>query len=206
MSLTFDEYGRPFIVIREQGKKKRVKGLDAVKSNLLAARTVVNMLRTSLGPRGMDKMLTDPDGEVTVTNDGATILEKMQMENQIARLLVELSRSQDDEIGDGTTGVVVLAGALLEQAGTLLDKGIHPIRITDGFDRACEVAVERLEEISETIDIDGEGRDVLLRTAYSTLSSKMYVLLIDRMHCFPILCPLTHSCYVLCRVFCVQPV
>lgn len=82
-------------------------------------------MRTSLGPKGMDKMLTSPDGDVTVTNDGATILSKMEIEDQVAKLMVELSRSQDDEIGDGTTGVVVLAGALLEQAEALLDKGME---------------------------------------------------------------------------------
>ena len=88
-------------------------------------------MRSSLGPKGMDKMMQSPDGEITITNDGATILEKMNVENQIARLMVNLSQSQDDEIGDGTTGVVVLAGALLEEAEGLLDMGIHPLRIAE---------------------------------------------------------------------------
>jgi T-complex protein 1 subunit epsilon len=87
----------------------------------------------------MDKILVSPDGEVTVTNDGATILQMMDVENQIAKLMVELSKSQDDEIGDGTTGVVVLAGAMLEQAEVLLEKGIHARKIADGFERACKV-------------------------------------------------------------------
>merc|ERR1712054_83793 len=103
------------------------KGLEAQKANILAAKAVCNTLRTSLGPKGMDKMLQSPDGDVTITNDGATILEQMHIDNQIGKLLVELSRSQDNEIGDGTTGVVVMAGALLEQAETLLDRGIHPL-------------------------------------------------------------------------------
>ncbi len=111
-----DEYGRPFIILREQDQKKRLKGLEAHKSNILAAKTISNLLRTSLGPKGMDKMIVSPDGEITVTNDGATILDNLQVSHQIARLLVELSKAQDDEIGDGTTGVVVLAGALLEEA------------------------------------------------------------------------------------------
>jgi T-complex protein 1 subunit epsilon len=89
------------------------------------------VMRSSLGPKGMDKMLQSPDGDITITNDGATILEKMHVENQIARLMVNLSQSQDDEIGDGTTGVVVLAGALLEEAEALLDMGIHPLRIAE---------------------------------------------------------------------------
>jgi len=147
MSLAFDEYGRPFIIIREQEKKRRVKGLEAHKSNILAARTVAKLMRTSLGPKGMDKMLVSPDGDVIVTNDGATILEKMEVQHQTARLLVELSKSQDNEIGDGTTGVVVLAGALLEQAQKLLDKGIHPLKIADGFERACDIATKRIEAI-----------------------------------------------------------
>ena len=82
-----------------------------------------------------------------VTNDGATILEKMEVQHQTARLLVELSKSQDNEIGDGTTGVVVFAGALLEQAQKLLDKGIHPLKIADGFERACDIAVKRIDSI-----------------------------------------------------------
>jgi len=84
---------------------------------------------------------------VLVTNDGATILEKMEVQHQTARLLVELSKSQDNEIGDGTTGVVVFAGALLEQAQKLLDKGIHPLKIADGFERACDIAVKRIDSI-----------------------------------------------------------
>ncbi|WP_411023278.1 TCP-1/cpn60 chaperonin family protein, partial [Salmonella sp. s51228] len=89
----------------------------------------------------MDKMMINSDGEVTITNDGATILSMMDVNHQIAKLMVELSKSQDDEIGDGTTGVVVLAGALLEHAEQLLDKGIHPIRIADGYEMAAQIAV-----------------------------------------------------------------
>ena len=89
----------------------------------MAAKAVCQILRTSLGPKGMDKMLQSPDGDVCITNDGATILQEMKVENQIGKLLVELSKSQDDEIGDGTTGVVVLAGSLLEKAEALLDRG-----------------------------------------------------------------------------------
>ena len=152
MSLAFDEYGRPFIVIKEGASTGRVKGLAAQKSNILAAKAVCNILRTSLGPKGMDKMLQSPDGDVTITNDGATILEQMRVENQIGKLLVELSKSQDDEIGDGTTGVVVLAGALLEKAEALLDRGIHPMRIAEGYDRAAAIAVEHLASVSDTFD------------------------------------------------------
>lgn len=96
----------------------------------------------------MDKMLVSPDGDVTISNDGATILAKMRVEHEIAKLIVELSASQDDEIGDGTTGVVVLAGALLEEAEHLLNKGLHPVRIAEGFEQACIIATKRLEEVS----------------------------------------------------------
>jgi len=113
----------------------------------MAARTVASLMKTSLGPKGMDKMLVSPDGDVIVTNDGATILEKMEIHHQTAKLLAELSASQDNEIGDGTTGVVVLAGAILEQAQKLLEKGIHPLKIADGFERACDIATKRIDEI-----------------------------------------------------------
>ena len=121
--VAFDENGQPFIILREQQRQKRLKGLDAHRSNILAARAVANIMRSSLGPMGMDKMLVSADQDVTVSNDGATILEKMEVDHQIGKLLVELSQSQDDEIGDGTTGVVVFAGALLEEAEKMLVKG-----------------------------------------------------------------------------------
>jgi len=177
MSLAFDEYGRPFIVVKEGASKGRVKGLAAQKANILAAKAVCNILRTSLGPKGMDKMLQSPDGDVTITNDGATILEQMHVDNQIGKLLVELSKSQDDEIGDGTTGVVVLAGALLEKAEALLDRGIHPMRIAEGYDRAAAIAVDHLASVSDKFDsqtADGKlNRDKLVDVAMTTLGSKI---------------------------------
>ena len=131
---------------------------------------------------------------ITVTNDGATILSQMEVEHQIAKLLVQLSKSQDDEIGDGTTGVVgtshmatlsvpsntdfttqVLAGALLEQSEELLNRGIHPIRIADGFDRACAVAVEHLNKISDRVEFTPTHTSNLLKTAMTSLGSKMFV-------------------------------
>ncbi|KAJ3089705.1 T-complex protein 1 subunit epsilon [Quaeritorhiza haematococci] len=168
-----DEYGRPFIILREQGKKSRLSGLDAHKSHILAARAVTNIIRTSLGPRGLDKILISPDGDITVTNDGATILSQMEVQHEIAKLLVQLSKSQDDEIGDGTTGVVVLAGALLEQAEGLLDRGIHPIRIADGFERACTVAVQHLEKIADVVPFSKENTEMLFKTAKTSLGSKI---------------------------------
>ena len=156
-----------------QGKKKRQHGNDAVKSHILAARTVANIVKTSLGPRGLDKILISPDGDITVTNDGATILGQMEISNHVAKLLVELSKSQDDEIGDGTTGVVVLAGALLEQAAELIDKGIHPIRIADGYDQACDIAVAELDEIADTIEFTKTQKVNLVKVARTSLGSKI---------------------------------
>lgn len=148
-----------------------------------------------LSNSGLDKILISPDGEITVTNDGATILSQMEVEHQIAKLLVQLSRSQDDEVGDGTTGVVgasrvcvpwiasnrivyepVLAGALLEQSESLLDRGIHPIRIADGFERACAIAVNHLEKIADTIEYSKTNTENLLKIAMTSLGSKMFVL------------------------------
>ncbi len=123
-------------------------------------------------------MMVSPDGEVTVTNDGATILNMMDIDNQIGKLMVELAKSQDDEIGDGTTGVVVLAGALMEHAESLLDKGIHPIRIADGYEMAAKVACENLDKIAESYPLDLNNLEPLIQTAMTTLGSKI----INRCH------------------------
>ena len=174
-TIAFDEYGRPFIIIRDQDTKQRLSGIEAHKSHILAAKSIASTLKTSLGPRGLDKLMVSPDGEVTVTNDGATILNMMDVENQIAKLMVELAKSQDDEIGDGTTGVVVLAGALMEHAEALLDKGIHPIRIADGYEMAAKVACENLDKIAESYPVDLNNLEPLIQTAMTTLGSKMFV-------------------------------
>jgi len=120
----------------------------------------------------MDKMLVSPDQEVTVTNDGATILEKMEVDHQIGKLLVELSKSQDHEIGDGTTGVVVLAGALLEEARKVLERGIHPVRVARAFETACDIALKHLEKIADEVDW-AKDRSGLIDTAMTTLGSKV---------------------------------
>ncbi|QHS74294.1 chaperonin-containing T-complex subunit CCT5 [Saccharomyces paradoxus] len=170
-----DEMGRPFIIVKDQGNKKRQHGLEAKKSHILAARSVASIIKTSLGPRGLDKILISPDGEITITNDGATILSQMELDNEIAKLLVQLSKSQDDEIGDGTTGVVVLASALLDQALELIQKGIHPIKIANGFDEAAKLAIVRLEETCDDISASNDElfRDFLLRAAKTSLGSKI---------------------------------
>ncbi|KAG7859806.1 hypothetical protein KL919_002511 [Ogataea angusta] len=175
-----DEMGRPFIIVKDQGSKKRTHGTEAVKSHILAARQVASILKTSLGPRGLDKILISPDGEINITNDGATIMSQMELSNEIAKLLVELSKSQDDEIGDGTTGVVVLTSALLDQAFELIEKGIHPIKIAHGFDKACKIALEQLDKIADTVSIDLENLEnntkpesELFKAAKTSLGSKI---------------------------------
>jgi len=120
--LVFDEYGKPIIILKDQDQQKRLTGIDALKSHILAARSVAGILSSSLGPKGLDKLMVSPDGDITVTNDGATILKMMDVEHQVAKLMVQLSQSQDDEIGDGTTGVVVLAGALWKRLSTFWTK------------------------------------------------------------------------------------
>jgi len=171
--LGFDEYGRPIVVMKGQENQERLTGIDALKTHITAAKTVAQTLKTSLGPRGMDKILVSPDNDVTITNDGATILEKMHVDHEIAKLLVQLSKSQDDEIGDGTTGVVVLAGALLECAEELLDRGIHPIRVADGYEKASEIAIKNLEKISESFVVSADDKEPLIKTAMTTLGSKI---------------------------------
>ena len=171
MSLAFDEFGRPYIIVREQDKKQRIKGMDAIRANLGAALAISVALRTSLGPKGMDKMIVSPDGDVMITNDGATIVQKMEIMHPIAHLMVELSQSQDNEVGDGTTGVVVLAGMLIEQALKLLEKGIHPLRIASGFDKAADLVGTHLDSLAETNY--RATREDLVKAAMTALGSKV---------------------------------
>lgn len=152
---------------RDNSKKKDVRIM-----NIEAAKAVADAVRTSLGPRGMDKMVAQADGEVIITNDGATILNKMMVEQPAAKMLVELSKSQDVVAGDGTTSVVVLCGALLKKSLELLDKGIHPTIISDAFDSACQRAVEMLEK-DVAIPVAVDDRESLLKAANTSLSSKI---------------------------------
>merc|ERR1712194_310739 len=142
-------------------------------ANIIAGKAVAESVRTSLGPRGLDKMIVGPDGDVTVTNDGATILEKMDVTNEVAKLLVDLSCSQDDEIGDGTTGIVIMAGALLTEALSLLEKGLHPLRIASGYEKACEIACNRIEGIAKKVDVLADDCAALKRAACTALGSKI---------------------------------
>lgn len=172
-SLAFDEFGRPFLILKDEESQTRLTGTEAIKAHIIAGKAVASTLRTSLGPKGLDKLMVSADGDITITNDGATILKMMDVDHQIAKLMVQLSQSQDDEIGDGTTGVVVLCGALLEQAEFLLDKGIHPIRIADGYEMAAACAIKNLDAIADTFQVDPNNTENLIRTAKTTLGSKI---------------------------------
>merc|ERR1719263_2766748 len=147
------------------------KGQSVRTANILAARAVADTVRTSLGPKGMDKMIQDPKGEVVISNDGATILQQMKLAHPTAKMMVELSKAQDVEAGDGTTSVVVIAGALLQAAEQLLKKGIHPQTITEAFLQAAEKAEQILEEVA--IPVALSNRDQLLQSASTSLNSKV---------------------------------
>lgn len=152
--------------------QERSKGKDIRTSNIVAAKAVAAAIRTSLGPRGMDKLMQLSNGEVLISNDGATILSKMNVLHPAAKMLVELSQSQDVEAGDGTTSVVILAGALLEASGTLLGKGIHPTAIASSFMRAADEATAALEKKASR-NVDLSDRESLIGAVKTCLSSKV---------------------------------
>ncbi|KAJ2932916.1 hypothetical protein H1R20_g4196, partial [Candolleomyces eurysporus] len=151
--------------------KDKGKPMELRLSNMVAAKAISDAVRTSLGPRGMDKMIQTSKGEVIVTNDGATILKSIQALHPAAKMLVDLSAAQDIEAGDGTTSVVVLAGSLLGAAEKMLQKGIHPTIVAESFLKASAQAVEYLEEISTPVDLGDRGS--LLRAASTSLNSKI---------------------------------
>src|ERR687887_2145413 len=124
----------PILLLKEGTTE--TKGEKAQKNNITAAKTIAEIVRTSLGPRGMDKMLVSPIGDVTITNDGATILKEIEVEHPAAKMMVEISKTTDNEVGDGTTSTVVLAGSLLEKAEELITKNVHPTVVVEGFKKA----------------------------------------------------------------------
>ena len=147
------------------------KPKDVRKGNIIAAKALADIVRTSLGPKGMDKMIRDSRGEVTITNDGATILKQLQVVHPTAKMLVEISKAQDIEAGDGTTTVVIIAGALLNAAQTLLERGIHPSVVTDGFQFALDNAERIIELIAKKIDLTDQ--ESLIQNCITSLSSKV---------------------------------
>jgi archaeal chaperonin len=146
----------------------RTIGRDAQRNNIMAAKIVADIVKTTLGPKGMDKMLVDSEGNITVTNDGVTILEEMEIEHPAAKMMVEIARTQEKEVGDGTTTAVLLAGKLLERAEVLLDKKIHPTAIIEGYRLASEKSLGILQEIA----IDVDNRDILKNIAMTAMTGK----------------------------------
>ena len=158
------------IVLLKEGTTE-TKGNQAQRNNITAAKMIAEIVRTSLGPRGMDKMLVDTLGDVTITNDGATILKEIDVQHPAAKMMVEISKATDNEVGDGTTSTVVLAGSLLEKAEELITKNVHPTLVVDGFKRASEKAIETLREIA--IKVDPTDKAFLNKIVRTSMASKM---------------------------------
>ena len=161
--------GQPILILKEG--TSRATGRDAQHASIAAARVVAESVKSSLGPKGMDKMLVDGFGDVTITNDGATILDEMEVQHPSAKMLVEVAKTQDDEVGDGTTTVVVLTGELLGKAEQLLDKDVHPMIVVDGYELAAEKALEILEDVA--IKVDPMDKSMLKKVASIALATKM---------------------------------
>jgi chaperonin GroEL (HSP60 family) len=130
----------------------RSTGRDAQKANVMAAVTLAETIRSSLGPKGMDKMLVSSFGDVTITNDGATIVKEMDVQHPAAKMLVEVAKTQDQEVGDGTTTAVILAGALLKKAEELLEQDVHPTVIIEGYKNAMEKALATIDKTAASVD------------------------------------------------------
>jgi len=161
--------GQPVLILKEG--TTRTRGRDAQEMNIMAAKIVAEAVRSTLGPRGMDKMLVDSLGDVVITNDGATILKEMDIEHPAAKMMVEVAKTQDEEVGDGTTTAVVLAGELLKKAEELLDQEVHPTVIANGYKIAADKAVEILNSMAiepRKEDLD----DFLRRVAITSITGK----------------------------------
>ena len=160
--------GTPVLILREGSQ--RTAGREAQKSNIMAAKAVATAVRTTLGPKGMDKMLVDTLGDVVITNDGVTILKEMDIEHPAAKMMVEIAKTQDDEVGDGTTTAVVLAGELLKKAEELLDQEIHPTVIAAGYRAAAERAMDILKEMA--IKVSPNDDELLKKIAITAMTGK----------------------------------
>jgi archaeal chaperonin len=172
MSAPQYQQDRPPILLLKEGATE-TKGKDARRNNITAAKLISQLIRSSLGPRGMDKMLVEPTGDVTITNDGTTILKELDIEHPVAKMLVEVAKSVDNEAGDGTKSVVVLAGSLIENAEELLDKNVHPTIVVEGFREASKKAIEFFKEIS--IEINPKDKASLNKIARTTIASKLVI-------------------------------
>jgi thermosome len=167
--LTQTQSGQPVLVLKEGTSRRR--GKEAQKNNIMAAKVIAQAVRSSIGPKGMDKMLVDGMGDVTITSDGATILKEMEVEHPAAKMLVEVSKTQDDEVGDGTTSAVVVAGELLSKAEELLDNNLHPTVIVEGYRKAASIALETLERIA--IPVEPTDKESFKKVAMTSMASKL---------------------------------
>ncbi len=161
--------GQPILILKEGAT--RTRGRETQRANVMAARIIAEAVKSSLGPKGMDKMLVDSFGDVTVTNDGATILKEMEVDHPVAKMMVEVAKTQDQEVGDGTTTAVVLAGELLNKAQSLIEKDVHPSIIVDGFSSAFEKAKQYLDEIA--IKVEPSDRRILRKVADVAMATKL---------------------------------
>ena len=159
----------PVLVLKESALQQ--KGRDAQHNNIAAARLVADLVRSSLGPRGLDKMLVDSLGDVTITNDGATILKEIDVQHPAAKMMVEISKTMDNEVGDGTTSSVVFGGALLEKAEELLKKDVHSSVVVEGYQAAAEKSLEMMDGLASTVEATDE--DSLLKVAKTSMQSKL---------------------------------
>ena len=166
--LTTTGSGQPVLILKEGTTRSR--GKEAQRNNIMAARVIGEVLKTTLGPRGMDKMLIDSLGDITITNDGAAILKEIDVEHPAAKMMVEIAKTQDDMVGDGTTSAVVLASELLKKAEELLDQNIHPTILVSGYRKASQKAIEVINKISEPIDVN--DCKTLLKISLTSMSSK----------------------------------
>ncbi|MGB9713759.1 MAG: thermosome subunit beta, partial [Candidatus Bathyarchaeales archaeon] len=166
--LTTTASGQPVLILKEGTTRSR--GREAQRNNIMAARIIGEVLKTTLGPRGMDKMLIDSLGDITITNDGAAILDEIEVEHPAAKMMVEIAKTQDDMVGDGTTTAVVLASELLKRAEELLDQNIHPTIIVSGYRKAAQKAMEITNKIAIPVDI--EDRETLRKVALTSMASK----------------------------------
>src|SRR5208282_1351751 len=161
--------GPQYIILKEGSSES--KGRDAQRNNMQAAKLIAELVKTSLGPRGMDKMLVDSLGDVTITNDGATMLKEIDVQHPAAKMLVEVSKATDNEVGDGTTSAVILAGALLEKAQELIDKGVHPTVIVEGYNKAAAKAIEVLGAMAEKVP--PTNKEWLIKIARTSMQTKL---------------------------------
>ncbi|UCE43967.1 MAG: TCP-1/cpn60 chaperonin family protein [Candidatus Bathyarchaeota archaeon] len=169
LTLSTELAGTPVLILREGASRSR--GRDAQHANIMAAKIVAEAVKSALGPKGMDKMLVDSFGDVTITSDGRTVLDEMDIQHPAAKMMVEVAKTQDDEVGDGTTTAVIISGELLGKAEDLISKNVHPTVIIDGYRRAADKALKALEKLA--IPVKPQDKKTLKKVAMTSMASKL---------------------------------